>query len=156
MSNCGFGNSTVETELRENGVYVSVTRGSSMRPLFKTNRDVVILKKCDTEPKKYDVVLYKDSTGKYILHRIVKVLPDEFIIRGDNTFVPERVAKGGVMAVLTDFNRKRKKQKVSDAGYRLYVRLWNFIYPIRFLFHKAYYLANKMYRGIFHKKRTDK
>ena len=87
MSKCGFSDGAVEKELRENGVYVSVTKGTSMRPLFKTNRDVVILQKCDAEPQKYDVVLYKDSTGKNILHRIAKVLPDEFIIRGDNTFV---------------------------------------------------------------------
>lgn len=149
MDNCGFYESTIESELRECGVYASVTRGSSMRPLFKTNRDVVILKRCDSDPGKYDVVLYKDGKGKYILHRIIRVLPEEFIIRGDNTFVNERVAKQGIIAVLTEFNRKGKKHSVTDTGYRLYARVWNFIYPIRFLFHTAYRLAHKVYRALF-------
>ena len=91
MSNIEFYDSTVERELSESGVYASVTKGTSMRPLFKTHRDVVLLRKCTAEPRKYDVVLYKTKDGKYILHRIVKVLPDRFVIRGDNTFVREYV-----------------------------------------------------------------
>lgn len=152
MSNCEFFDSTVESELRESGVYASVTKGSSMRPLFKTNRDVVILKRSDTEPRKYDVVLYKSGEGKYILHRIVKVLSDEFIIRGDNTYIPERVAKNRILATLTEFNRKGKKHSTEDFGYRLYSRLWNFIYPARFLVFKALTLAYGCYRKIKNKK----
>lgn len=151
MSNCEFFDSTVESELRESGVYASVTKGSSMRPLFKTNRDVVILKRSDTEPRKYDVVLYKSGEGKYILHRIVKVLSDEFIIRGDNTYIPERVAKDRILATLTEFNRKGKKHKIDEIGYRMYSRFWNFIYPIRFLIFKSFMLAHRIYRKIFKK-----
>ena len=151
MSNCEFFDSTVESELRESRGYASVTKGSSMRPLFKTNRDVVILKRSDTEPRKYDVVLYKSGEGKYILHRIVKVLSDEFIIRGDNTYIPERVAKDRILATLTEFNRKGKKHKIDEIGYRMYSRFWNFIYPIRFLIFKSFMLAHGVYRKIFKK-----
>ena len=42
----------VESELKKNGVYASVTSGVSMRPLFKTNRDMVILKRPEAEPRK--------------------------------------------------------------------------------------------------------
>ena len=114
MDNYGFVESAIENELCQSGVYASVTKGSSMRPLFKTNRDVVILKRCDAEPKKYDVVLYKDGTGKYILHRIVRVSDKCFVIRGDNTFINERVSKNCILAVLTEFNRKGKKHLVTD------------------------------------------
>lgn len=152
MNDYGFGDSTVENELNRSGAYASVTKGTSMWPLFKTNRDVVILEKCKTEPKKYDVVLYKTSSGKYLLHRIIKVTPDEFIIRGDNTFVPEHVAKDRILAVLTEYNRKSIRHSVTDTGYRFYSRLWNFIYPIRFVFHKLLGLARKIYRAIFKRK----
>lgn len=149
MDKYGFIDSAVEAELTSSGVYASVTKGTSMRPLFKTHRDMIILKKPDAEPKKYDVVLYRMSGGKYILHRIVKVLPDSFIIRGDNTFSPEHVAKDKILAVLTEFNRKGKKHYVTDRGYRMYSRVWNFIYPARFLFHKGLSLARRGYRKIF-------
>ena len=155
MDNYGFVESAIENELCQSGVYASVTKGSSMRPLFKTNRDVVILKRCDAEPKKYDVVLYKDGTGKYILHRIVRVSDKCFVIRGDNTFINERVSKNCILAVLTEFNRKGKKHRVTDRGYRLYARIWNLIYPIRYAWHLAYRLAHRVYRILF-KRNSEK
>ena len=82
----------VESELKKNGVYASVTSGVSMRPLFKTHRDMVILKKPNGVLKKYDVVLYK-AGAKYLLHRIIKVDTERnvYVIRGDNTFKLEYV-----------------------------------------------------------------
>lgn len=149
MSDHTFFDSTVESELRESGVYASVTKGRSMRPLFKTNRDVVILKRCDSEPGKYDVVLYRTRDGKYLLHRIIGVKENEFIIRGDNTYLKEHVAKDRIMAVLTEYNRKGKRRTTSSLSFRLYSRLWNFIYPVRYVFHKTYILSNAIYRKIF-------
>ena len=150
MSELSFDNS-VERELRENGVYASVTKGASMRPLFRTNRDMIILKVPTEEPKRYDVVLYRTRSGKYVLHRIVKVLPEKFLIRGDNTYTLEHVEKSRILAVLTEFNRKGKKHTVNDVSYRIYSRIWNFIYPVRALYVKLRRLAGKIYRKIFKK-----
>ena len=152
MSNYEFADTAVESELRDSGVYISVTKGTSMRPLFKTNRDVVMLKKLEKEPVKYDVVLYRDAVGKYLLHRIIRITPDSFIIRGDNTFLRERVSKDRIIAVLTEYKRKGKKHSTRDFGYRLYCRAWNFIYPIRFICHKIWCLARVLYHKIFKNK----
>ena len=141
--------STVDSEIRENGVYASTTKGTSMRPLFRTNRDVVILKKCVTEPKRYDVVLYRDKAGKHLLHRVIRVKDATFIIRGDNTFVRETVAKDRIIAVLTEYNRKGKKHSTGDFSFQLYSRVWCFIYPARFLVHVTLTLARKVYRKLF-------
>lgn len=146
---------TVESELDESGVYASVTSGTSMQPLFKTNRDMIVLVKPTSELKKYDVVLYKVSDGKYVLHRIVKVLPDKYLIRGDNTYKLEHIEKGRILAVLTEFIRKGKKHKITDPSYRVYSRIWNFIYPLRYLFIKAKALLYKIYSLIFKRKRRD-
>lgn len=142
----------VERELRENGVYVSVTKGASMQPLFRTNRDVIVLRAPETEPKKYDVALYRSYAGKYILHRIIKVKKNEYIIRGDNTFVLEHVSKDRILAVLTEFTRKGKKHSVNDLSYKIYSRIWNFIYPVRLLYVKARRFAGKIYHRIFKRK----
>ena len=141
--------STVELELEKSGIYASITRGTSMRPLLKTGRDVVLLKKCTIEPKRFDVVLYRTPEGKYLLHRIIKVREAEFIIRGDNTFTKEHVAKDRILAMLTDYNRKGKRRSTSNLGFRIYSRVWNLIYPVRYVIHKALSLARKVYHFIF-------
>lgn len=152
MDNGVLYDSTVESELNANGVYASVTKGVSMLPLFKTNRDMIILKRPERELSRLDVVLYKNKAGKYLLHRIVKVMPNEYIIRGDNTFTDEHVPKSEILALLTEFNRKGKKVSTDNRAYRLYSRFWTFIYPVRLLLFKCRSLAARVYRKLFKKK----
>lgn len=152
MDDLNLNATTVENELKKNGVYASVTAGVSMRPLFRTNRDMVILRRPDRPFRKYDVVLYRVSGGKYVLHRIIGIKGDKLIIRGDNTYSLEYVDRDAVLAVLTEFNRKGKRVSVENKGYLLYAKVWNFIYPIRFVFKKVIALAKKMYKKLFRRK----
>ena len=124
----------IEEELRLNGYYASVTKGISMEPLFRTHRDMVIIKAADGELKKYDVALYKTKGGRYILHRVIGVEDGVYLIRGDNTYVLERVPKESVIGVLIEFNRKGKKHSCKERGYRIYSVIWTFIYPLRVFF----------------------
>ncbi len=149
-------NVVIEDELQLHGAYASVTRGTSMRPLFKTHRDIVVIGKADGDLKKYDVALYRAPSGKYVLHRVVKVLPDRYLIRGDNTFLNEYVLKTDVIGILTGFNRKGREYKTDGTGYRLYSRLWVFIYPIRKLFYLINRLLHKIYRFIFRRGKKAK
>ena len=139
----------IERELEKHGVYASITRGASMRPLFKTNRDMVIIKKPDRPFKKYDVVLYTGAKNKYTMHRIVGIKGDVYLIRGDNTYVLERVPKENIIGILAEFNRKGKRHTVEDISYKIYSRLRNFTYPVRFVFHKIRRLMAKIYHKIF-------
>ena len=141
----------VESELNSSGIFASVTQGRSMQPLFKTHRDMIVLTVPTRELKKYDVVLYKLSSGKYVLHRIVKVLPTKYLIRGDNTYHLEHIEKDRILAVLTEFIRKGKKYTVDDLSFKIYSRVWNFIYPVRFLYVKSVALLYNVYRALFKK-----
>lgn len=123
--------SPVLEQLRLHGTYASLTSGPSMKPLFKTHRDVVMLSVPNREPQKYDVVLYPAPEGKFYLHRIVAVRDEEFVIRGDNTYTTEHVPKSAIVAVMTSFNRKGKHVEITDLGYRFYSRFWVFLYPLR-------------------------
>lgn len=144
----------IESELEKHGFYASNTLGVSMRPLFKTHRDVIVVKRPEGELKKYDVALYVSPRGKYILHRVVKVKEDEYLIRGDNTYMIEHVPKDSVIGVLVKFNRRGKSHTTEEFSYRLYSRFWNFIYPIRFVFHKIRVLLGRMYRAVFKRKKN--
>ncbi len=144
---------SVENDLELHGLYASTTRGTSMEPLFRTHRDVVIISKLEGELKKYDVALYRgNKSGKYILHRVVGIKNDVYLIRGDNTFEIERVDKSSVIGVLVEFNREGKHVRVTDRGYRIYSVLWNFIYPIRYLIWIFKRILRKIYRLLFKRK----
>lgn len=144
---------TIIEELESHGYCASTTRGTSMEPLFRTGRDMVVIKKREGECKKYDVVLYRYPSGKYVLHRIIRVRENEYIIRGDNTFILEHIPKDRVLGVLERFNRKGKSHTVDERGFKIYSRLWNFIYPVRFVLNLARRAAGKLYRLIFKRKK---
>ena len=142
----------IERELERHGSYASVTRGPSMRPLFKTSRDMVIIKKPTADFKKYDVVLYTGAGNKYTMHRIIGFKGDVLVIRGDNTYVKEYVGRDRVIGILTEFNRKGKHHTVDEFIFKLYSRLWNFIYPVRYVLHIIRRILGKIYRSIFKRK----
>ncbi len=144
----------IETLLEE-GAYISVTRGTSMRPLFKTNRDVVKLVKPTSPIRRHDVVLYMTVSGKYVLHRVIAVDGDTLVIRGDNTYRKEYVRRGDILAVLIEFKRKGKRHSVTERGYLTYVRLWGLTYPLRHVLHFCYTLASKLYRRLFRRKNKE-
>lgn len=80
--------------------------------------------------KKYDVALYKKGDA-YILHRVMEVLPDSYIIRGDNCDAKEYgIRDEQILGVLVEFYRGEKKVNLNQWGYRAYVRLYCACTPI--------------------------
>ncbi len=146
----------IESELSEHGFYASNTLGTSMRPLFKTHRDMIVVKKPEEELKKYDVALYVTPRGKYILHRVIGVRNDIYLIRGDNTYSVEHVPKEWVIGVLVKFNRKGKTHTVDERGYKIYSRIWHFIYPVRHVVMFFYRAARAVLRRLFKRKKQIK
>ena len=138
---------TFEEILARDGILVYRTRGKSMEPMLRQNRDLVTIRPPSSRLKKYDVALYRRG-GEHVLHRVIKVEEDRYLIRGDNTFSLENVPDGSVIGVLTGFVRKGKKHGVADRGYRFYVRIWCGIYPIRAFFARLRLLAGRIARRL--------
>ncbi len=134
--------SVFETILARDGRLVYKTRGVSMRPMLRQNRDLVIIEPPKTAPVKYDAVLYRRGDAT-VLHRVIKRYGDIYLIRGDNTFSLERVPADNIFGILTGFVRRKKDgndghndkedriTSVNSRGYRFYVRFWCAIYPLR-------------------------
>ena len=121
---------TFEELLEKDGKIIYKTKGSSMRPLLHENRDLVVIEVPQGRLKKHDVALYRRGP-QYVLHRVVEVLPDSYLIRGDNTYALEHVPDSAVIGVLTGVNRKGTYFEVTDRNYQRYVRLWCAAYPVR-------------------------
>lgn len=56
---------------------------NSMSPFLRDNRDSVYLKKPSEELKRGDMVLFRRSNGKYIMHRISKITENGYYTVGD-------------------------------------------------------------------------
>lgn len=134
--------SSYEQELARTGVLTYVTRGSSMRPFIRSGEDLVQLraKKPGERFSKYDVVLYHPPGGEYILHRIVKVLPDSYVLCGDNRVTKEPdITDDIVLAVLTGIVRKGKSLNIHSRGYRFVLRCWYTFFGPRVFVMKVLY-----------------
>ena len=81
--------------------------------------------------KKYDVVLFERPNGENVMHRIVDVLDDGYLILGDNCINKEYVKEEAVIGIMTGLIRNNKTIKVTDRGYRFYSKLWYALYPLR-------------------------
>ena len=137
--------STFEEILKKDGQLVYKTRGVSMLPMLHQNRDIVVIVPPEGRLKKYDVALYKRGSS-YILHRIIGIQDEEYLIRGDNTYRMEFVPPELMIGVLTGFVRNGKSYTVEDTGYQIYCRFWNAIYPLRKLLFRMRAIAGKSAR----------
>ena len=128
---------TFEEMLETRGYIVYTNVGHSMMPLLRERRDIIeIRKKGPGRCRKYDVVLYRRGE-KYILHRILRVLPEGYLIAGDNNaFVERDITDEKIIGVLVRVIRnsgkgKRREITPENKGYRVYVHLWCDFYPLR-------------------------
>ena len=135
-----------EEELERSGKLVYRNVGVSMRPLIKQDRDIIIISKPGGRLKKYDVPLYKRG-GQYVLHRVVKVCEDSYVILGDNCLRKEYgIKEEQILGVLTSLVRNGKEVDLNGFGYRFYSRAWYFLYPVRVIFMKAKSLLGRLVR----------
>ena len=134
--------STFEEEIRRKGKLVYTTVGDSMEPLIRQGRDLLIISAVNGRLKKYDVPLYKRDSGQYVLHRILKVRADDYVICGDNRWQREYgISDRHIIGVLTGIVRDGKEISVTDKKYRLYVHLWcDFFYVRAFILMVKHYI----------------
>lgn len=123
---CGF--------LREGQQHVAIpVAGTSMVP-FLHDGDTVYLDLPDSPLKKGDIVLYTRVGGRYILHRIQKVLPDGgFVMVGDAQqeleLIPDRAQ---IHARVTSALCRGKPTRPGKFRWWLYQHVWLWLLPVRY------------------------
>lgn len=126
---------TFEDVLEKDGVMIYTNVGCSMMPLLRERKDIIeIRRKGNERCKKYDVVLYKRG-NRYILHRILKVLPDGgYLIVGDHcTRIEDDIKDENILGIMTRVQRNGKDITPDNFWYKFYVHLWCDVYPVRML-----------------------
>lgn len=134
-----------EEELAKSGKLVYTTVGVSMNPMIKQDRDISIISRPEGRLKKYDVALYKRPNGQYVLHRVVKVRENDYVILGDNCASKEYgITDSQILGVLTSLRRNGKELDLNSFGYKFYVRARYAHYPVRVIISKLKRLARKI------------
>lgn len=97
--------------------------GNSMAPLWRHQRDSVVLCAWDHTPlKRGDVPLYIRKNGQFTLHRVVRVTENGYVMAGDAQTVLEKgIRDDQILAVVTAFTREGKYTLCTDTRYQLYV-----------------------------------
>lgn len=125
-----------EEVLETEGRLVAINKGKSMLPLLRENRDVMVIdKKTSQRCKRLDAVLYK-SGGRYVLHRVIRVRDEDYVIVGDNCRRLEYgITDNDILGVLTAVIRSgRREVKMSSPVCRIYAHLWCDLFPLRAFF----------------------
>ena len=142
---------SAEQVLAETGVWVSTTSGHSMKPMLHDRRDTVVVEPATARLKRFDVALYR-ADEKLILHRVVRVRPDGYKIRGDHCDFTESVADSQILGVMTSFTRHGRRIDARNRRYRAYAAVWTCLYPIRWCARKVCRLAGRVWRTVVPKK----
>lgn len=142
--------STYEQELERTGQLIYTTVGTSMRPHIRSQEDLVIIeRKTGVRYEKCDAVLYRRDSGQYVLHRIVKVCPDSYVLCGDNRANLEHgVRDDQILGVLTAVIRNGQKIDVTTDEYRSKIRRWVALYPLRAVKIKIEGLLHRLWKKL--------
>ena len=152
------GNVKIEDVLEEQVFFAGPTSGVSMYPMLRNRRDTIVIKPFEGRLKKFDVPVYKVN-GRYVMHRVIKVLPDAYIIRGDNCTNKEYVTDDMIIGKLDEFYRNPKdpsKIKGTEAKpvnmdgfkYKAYVHVMHYSFPIRLVYKKCRRVLGRIKRKI--------
>ena len=129
-----------------------------MRPMIHQGRDNIIVVRPKGRLKKYDIPVYILPSGKYVMHRIIEVHDDHYIIMGDNLLKREYVTDDMICGQLIGYYKNGKKyiDLNTNKGYKLYSRIWVALIPIRPLYMKVKGAVLKVLRPIYHKIKGNK
>lgn len=111
---------TYKTIIEEKGFYIATPVGTSMLPLLISREDTVKLVKPEVV-KKYDVILYQRKNGDFVLHRVVKVKKDSYVLCGDNQFIKEYgITKDMIIGKMEGFYKKEEYIEATSKKYMKY------------------------------------
>jgi len=120
-----------------------------MLPFLREGRDTVCIERFTGRLKRLDVAFYRNAGGAFVLHRVVRVLPDGYDICGDHLLAAERgVPDSRVLGIMTGFFRGGRYIPCISLPYRLLSSAWAMLRPVRVLAEAARHLLGRVKRKL--------
>ncbi len=121
----------IEEQLNQGKEVTFRIKGNSMLPFLVSDvTDVTLVRPLD-KCTRYDVVLFQTKEGKYIMHRIIKTIEDEYITMGDALKTREKITQKQIIGVMKSFQTADKIVDCDALSYKRKVILWVLLRPFR-------------------------
>ena len=120
----------IEEILAGGGEFRMYPRGKSMRPLIVEGRDSVVLaRKPSSELRRYDMVFYRRTNGRFVLHRLMKIEKDgTYTMCGDaQAFLEYGIQSEQVIGYVRAVYHKERRISLRTPWYWLSVRVWSIL-----------------------------
>ena len=111
----------VEKALELQGFIIAPVVGDSMLPMLDEKKDSVKIVPAKGILQRYDLPLHRRPGGQLVLHRIIEVKKNHYIICGDNRKELEKVPHRWVIGVTEGFFKDGKYVSADDGEYLAYV-----------------------------------
>ncbi len=111
-------------QIESNGVISFVPKGNSMWPFLKNKGQSIIIEKKTDRLKVFDVGFFLRQDGTAVLHRVIEVLENGYIFRGDSQVYTEKVSEENVFGKMLGFYKGKKYIEASDKNYQKKVKKW--------------------------------
>ena len=122
-------------ELAKNGVKIPMRTqldGVSMQPLVRRNKDIVTIVYPERWVVRGDIVLFIDSRGKYVVHRVFRMNKEFVQTFGDNCDHPDEwIPYGNVLGLVVSVERGNKIYNLDSKFSRRVGYLWMKSFPLR-------------------------
>ena len=138
-------NSSFEEILEKEGRLIYSNVGDSMKPLIRQGRDIIVIEKPKGRLKKYDIPLYRRDSGQYVLHRILRVRKNDYVLCGDNRTAKETgITDRHIKGVLTKIIRDGRTVEMNSLPMKIYSHLWCDLFPLRALILRSAHAFKKI------------
>ncbi len=111
-----------KAKLNQNKILAFVPSGNSMWPTLKNKGQSVVVKAKEERLEKYDVALYVRGQNTFVLHRVLEVLDNGYIMCGDSQFTLEKVTEDQIFGKMIGFYRGKKYIDCNDEKYKKQVQ----------------------------------
>lgn len=118
--------------------------GVSMLPFIRQESDEVTLVSPSGRLKRGDIAFYRRDNGQFVLHRVIKVLPSGYIMRGDHQIEREYgITDKNIIAVTKEVVRSGKVIRSNSLSFFLWGNLGPFSYRT---FNLLYRLKKRLFK----------
>lgn len=123
----------IRPELEAGKAVLFTVSGSSMLPAVADGRDLAKAELCDLQKlRRLDVVVVRTDSGRYIMHRIIKLTEFGFCTCGDWCEKDDGFFRfDQVVAQITEFRRRGKAINLESVFWRAVFALWVAAAPVR-------------------------
>ena len=141
----------IMTVAEDGSVNPLLVTGTSMLPFLLDRRSVVYLEKDRSyQPKRGDIVLFLRPDGAWVLHRVVRLLPNgKLLINGDGQAWTETIMPQQIMARVVRICRRKRIFSTENVIYRVLSRMWMPLRPIHPIGARICYIWHRLPYKLF-------